>query len=204
MNNVYYIGGSPCSGKSTVAEALSEMYGMTYFKLDDCLEKYAQQGIQAHIPLVERMMAMDTDETWLRDPRVQCEEELEYYRLTFQFAQEDIAALAEKHKTVITEGAALLPALLHEKNVDTAHYFCMVPEREFQIRHYRERPWIDQILADSSDKEKAFANWMERDALFGEAVHAEALRLGYTSVIVDGAKSVQEMIRFAETVFGLR
>ena len=31
---VYYIGGSPCSGKSTVAEALAARYGLTYFKAD--------------------------------------------------------------------------------------------------------------------------------------------------------------------------
>ena len=29
----YFIGGSPCSGKSTVAEMLSEKYGFYYYKL---------------------------------------------------------------------------------------------------------------------------------------------------------------------------
>ena len=31
---IYYIGGSPCSGKSTVAEALAQQYGLAYFKAD--------------------------------------------------------------------------------------------------------------------------------------------------------------------------
>ena len=32
LENIYYIGGSPCSGKSTVAEALVKEYGLSYFK----------------------------------------------------------------------------------------------------------------------------------------------------------------------------
>ena len=31
---IYYIGGSPCSGKSSVAEILSQKYGLYYFKLN--------------------------------------------------------------------------------------------------------------------------------------------------------------------------
>ena len=37
---IYYIGGSPCSGKSTAAEALANEYGLRYLKVDDYLDKY--------------------------------------------------------------------------------------------------------------------------------------------------------------------
>lgn len=36
MINTYYIGGSPCSGKSTIAEILSKKYN---FKVDNFLER---------------------------------------------------------------------------------------------------------------------------------------------------------------------
>ena len=41
---VYFIGGSPCSGKSTVAQALSARYDLTYFKVDDHLDRYLKMG----------------------------------------------------------------------------------------------------------------------------------------------------------------
>ena len=47
--NTYYIGGSPCSGKSTVAEIISEKYNLYYFKVDDFLEKYTKMGA-AYLP----------------------------------------------------------------------------------------------------------------------------------------------------------
>ena len=40
MIDTYYIGGSSCAGKSTVAEMLSQKYDLYYFKVDD-FEKQA-------------------------------------------------------------------------------------------------------------------------------------------------------------------
>lgn len=33
--DIYWIGGSPCSGKSTIAEILAEKHDFTVFKCDD-------------------------------------------------------------------------------------------------------------------------------------------------------------------------
>lgn len=38
--NVYILGGSPCSGKSTIAGMLQKEYGFYYYKVDDDLETY--------------------------------------------------------------------------------------------------------------------------------------------------------------------
>ena len=38
MEGLYIIGGSPCSGKSTIAEMIAEKYDFNYFKVDDYLE----------------------------------------------------------------------------------------------------------------------------------------------------------------------
>lgn len=40
MEGLYIIGGSPCSGKSTIAEMIAEKYDFIYFKVDDYLEQY--------------------------------------------------------------------------------------------------------------------------------------------------------------------
>lgn len=37
---LYVIGGSPCSGKCTAAEALCARFGLAYFKVDDHLPRY--------------------------------------------------------------------------------------------------------------------------------------------------------------------
>ena len=48
MTGIYFIGGSPCSGKSTVAESLSDKYDLYYFKVDDYLNQYTNRGAVSH------------------------------------------------------------------------------------------------------------------------------------------------------------
>ena len=44
MGKIYYIGGSPCCGKSTIAKMISEKYRFQYFKADDYLENFIKNG----------------------------------------------------------------------------------------------------------------------------------------------------------------
>lgn len=53
--NIYFIGGSPCSGKSTVTEILSKKYDLYYFKVDDFLfakEVRRQCGQEQYMSIV--------------------------------------------------------------------------------------------------------------------------------------------------------
>lgn len=185
---IYCIGGSPCSGKSTVAEALAEQYGLAYFKADDYLTDFTAQGAAAGLPVCQRILRMSADETWLRPPLVQCQEELDYYREIAPFVSAKLAEMSAPR--VIAEGAAFLPCLIEH----AAHYIAITPSREFQISRYRERPWVPHVLRDCSDKERAFANWMERDALFAEEVRRQCAQLSLPHLLTDGSVPPEERL----------
>ena len=55
--NLYILGGSPCSGKSTVAEILSRECGLTYFKVDENLERYIDLGAKKGYPICKPEIA---------------------------------------------------------------------------------------------------------------------------------------------------
>ena len=74
MEGLYIIGGSPCSGKSTIAEMIAEKYDFNYFKVDDYLEQYMKKAQEDGKPLSARAMQMSPEETWIRSPRLQTEE----------------------------------------------------------------------------------------------------------------------------------
>ena len=183
---VYYIGGSPCSGKSTVAEALAARYGLAYFKADDHLENFTARGAAEGLPVCQHILRMSADETWMRPPQMQCREELDYYREIFPFVREKLTQLPAPR--IIAEGAAFLPCLM----TDAAHYIAITPSRTFQISRYRERPWVSHVLQDCADKEQAFANWMERDALFAEEIRGQCSQLGLPHLLTDGSISPEE------------
>ena len=194
---VYYIGGAPCSGKSTVAEALAEHYGLSYFKVDDHLESFTARGAAAGLPVCQRILRMSAEETWMRPPQVQCQEELDYYQEIFPFVMEKLAEM--NAPWVIAEGAAFLPHLM----TDATHYIAITPSREFQMTRYRERPWVPHVLRDCTDKELAFANWMERDALFAEEVRRQCTQLGLPHLLTDGSIPPEERLRQVAAHFRL-
>lgn len=189
---VYYIGGSPCSGKSTVAEQIAREYDLFYFQVDDSLGKYADMGAEKGYPVCKRQWKLGPDGTWLREPRVQCEEEIQFYREIFAFVEDDVRKISGG-QDMIAEGAAFLPELMKQAGVGTEQYFCMTPAKEFQLEHYRKRMWVPLMLEGCSDKEKAFGNWMARDMLFADKVREQCVAAGYRSVIIDGRADIQEI-----------
>lgn len=202
MIDTYYIGGSPCSGKSTIAEALSEKYNLHYFKVDDYLDKYMKMGVFDKKETCQKVENMTPEQIWMRDPLVQYEEELLIYEEIIEFILEDLKQIDCKNG-IITEGAAYLPKLVKYFNIPIERYISITPSKEFQIFHYSKREWVPYVLAECSNKEKAFENWMNRDVLFAEAVQQQCKELGYVSLFNNGELAVEELISKVVTHFGL-
>lgn len=198
---IYYIGGSPCSGKSTVAEALAKRCGLTYFKTDDYLDELIDEGADAGLPVCRRIRSMSAEETWMRPPQVQCREELDFYEEVSGMLLERLNRL--QGGPVITEGAAFLPEVMKAWSVPPQRYIAITPTREFQFSRYRERPWVPHVLRDCSDREAAFRNWMERDALFAEDVREQCSRADYLSLLTDGSGSPEARLDEVAAHFGL-
>jgi len=140
---------------------------------------------------------MSVDETWLRPPQVQCQKELDFYAEIAPFVAEKLAALTAPR--VIAEGAAFLPCLMKE----AAHYIAITPSRDFQLSRYRERPWVPHVLRECPDKAQAFANWMERDALFAEEVRRQCAQFRLPHLLTDGSVSPEERLRQVASLFHL-
>lgn len=188
MGRIYYLGGSPCSGKSTIAKWLCQAYDLRYYAVDDALEDYTRKGAQKGCPICRKQLTLNAEQIWMRDPALQCEEELAYYAEISEFLMADLARAEEGD--LLTEGAAFLPALMHAQGVQKAQYLCLTPTKEFQLFHYQKREWVPHVLADCSDPDAAFANWMQRDVLFADAVRAQCAQLGFSSIVNDGSESI--------------
>lgn len=202
MPDTFYIGGSPCSGKSTIAEALSEKYNLHYFKVDDYLDKFIKLGAINQKEICLKSEAMGPEQIWMRDPLVQCEEELLIYEEIFEFILEDLKHIDCKNG-IITEGAAYLPKLVKSFDIPFERYISITPSKEFQIFHYSKREWVPYVLAECSNREKAFENWMNRDVLFAEAVQQQCKEFGYVSLINNGELAVEELINRVVSHFEL-
>lgn len=194
MVDIYYIGGAPCSGKSTVAEFISNKYDLYYFKVDDFLDEYIEKGAFFRKPICIKQKNMTPEQTWMRDPKEQSIEEMQFYEEIFGLIMKDIMKIYAQNG-IIAEGAAFLPRLVKRCGIEQRHYVSITPTAEFQVAHYKERLWVPYVLEGCSNKEKAFNNWMNRDIMFANDVTRQCLEEGYDSFVNDGSISIDELIK---------
>jgi 2-phosphoglycerate kinase len=202
FSKAYILGGSPCSGKSTIAEMISAQYGFPYYKADDHESDHRQRAQLEHQPVMFTYSKMGWDEIWSQAPERLLADELAYYHERFEYILDDFDGL-NLEKPVILEGAAFLPELINPYPLKCANVVFMVPTIKFQLQHYSQRPWIQSVLHECHDPKQAFENWMKRDELFGQEVTHQANTYGFRVIVVDGSVSIQEQFEIIKTQFKL-
>jgi hypothetical protein len=193
LPNVVWIGGSPCAGKSSIADAIARERGWSVYRCDDEVTRHAQLADPLRQPVFTRLNRLSCDELWLRPLDEQVSEEFAFYREEFPFILDDLARFPAG-QTVLAEGAALLPELIDPAVVAQGRAVWIVPTAAFQLEYYGKRAWPADTLAGCTDHAAAWANWMERDIRFARAVAASAHALSYPLLLVDGPTSLEENI----------
>lgn len=198
----YWIGGSPCAGKSSVAAALAERYGMRHIECDRASADRVARMAGRELPAYQELTALSTCERLFRAPEWQAERELAFYREQFEFVLEELAVLPPDGPAIV-EGADLLPDLLVRAGISLDRAVWLVPTPEFQTRHYAAREWVAEYLKGCADPKAAFRNWMRRDELFAEQVRGLAANVGGRVIVVDGTVSIEETLRVVVMHLGL-
>lgn len=200
-HRIYWLGGSPCAGKSSVADLLAERCGLTVYRCDDAYFRHVQIGNPKEQPTLHAIASMSWDQIWMRPVEVQVAAELAAYREEFPLILEDLRCMSQD-RPILVEGAACLPELVAEvAAVQQALWF--VPTPAFQRHHYAQRGFIQEILAQCRDPQQAWANWMARDERFGREVAAASAARGFTVEWVDGRRSIEELTALAAAHYGL-
>lgn len=61
LKNVYFITGTPCGGKTTISRALSKMYGIPVYDIDERFEEHQKMSDAEHQPAMNKQFK-DADE----------------------------------------------------------------------------------------------------------------------------------------------
>jgi 2-phosphoglycerate kinase len=193
--HVLWIGGSPCSGKSSVAEILAEKYDLSVYRCDDAFAEHVRRADPDRHPTLYRLTRMTWDEIWRRPVDVQIADEFACYREEFAMIVDDLMGYP-RSTPVVAEGAALLPECVSCVLPDHHRAVWVVPTEAFQRGHYtlERRPWMREILDQCEDPAQAFHNWMDRDAGFARSVVKSVRELDLTVLEVDGERTLAENV----------
>ena len=178
VKRILLIGGGTCSGKTSFARKMAREEDGAVFSVDDRLGEYAGQGIAAGCPICIRHAEMPLDVFFMRDPQVQCDELIAFYKEIAPFVKEDLLRFCRRTDAefVAAEGIAFLPEITRQMMAEDSRMRCryLFTEKALHDRLYREREWVEDFLAECREPEEAFRRWMERDALFAGYVRKTA------------------------------
>lgn len=189
---LYMIGGSPCSGKSTIASLLARQYQLLHIKLDDLVEEMMSQASADSQPICLLRQNRNPEQIWMRNPEEMADEEWRFYEEIFPYVKSYL--IKNQDRPLLVEGAGLLPHLVKELECPASSYLCLTPTADFQKKHYIQREWVPYVLEGTTNPEQAFENWMQRDILFAQMVRQEAMKLGYPSLVTDGSQSEDQTV----------
>lgn len=187
LDHIYWIGGSPCAGKSSIAAAIVERFRMTSYNCDAAFELHERIVDPESFPTLYRLSRHTCDGLWMRPVDQQVREELALYDEEFALILDDLRALPAD-RPILAEGSALLPGLLATLDIPRHRAIWLVPTPDFQRAHYARREWVPAFLAECTDPAQAWRNWMDRDIGFAEEVARQARMLDRRLITVDGAQ----------------
>jgi hypothetical protein len=201
LARVLWIGGGTAAGKSSIAIALAERYGLERYNYDwrDSRDHSERTRADRH-PVRAAFLAMSLDDQWVnRTPSEMAAGDLAEFAERFEMVLEDLAALSADR--VIADGFGLLPELVATVSPDRRQSIFLLPTPEFRDWALAQRGWIAR--EGTSNPVRARANRLARDALLTDHVREQAEALGFATIDIDGTRSLADVTTDVERWFGL-
>jgi hypothetical protein len=201
LRHVLWIGGGTGAGKSSVAIALAERYRFERYNYDwhDSRDHAERTRADRH-PHNATFLAMTLDERWLlRTPRQMADETIGGFRERFEMVIDDLLLMPE-HPQVVADGFGLLPELVDAVVESPRQAIFLLPTPEFRVAALERRGW--RTIEGTSDSDRARANRLARDGLLTEHIGESAARLGLSTIVVDGARALDEIATEVAKHFG--
>ncbi|HVD51171.1 MAG TPA: hypothetical protein VNB51_03955 [Candidatus Udaeobacter sp.] len=192
LGHVLWIGGGTGAGKSSVASALAERYGLTRYDYDwHDSRDHTDRTRQDRHPHRATFLAMSLDERWVfPSPREMADNAIGSFGERFEMVLEDLLALP-RGRFIVADGFGLLPELIHPFIQSPGPAVFLLATPEFRIVALERRGW--RTIDGTSDADRARANRLARDELLTEYVRRTAAGLGLATISVDGTRGLDEI-----------
>ncbi|MFY0759698.1 hypothetical protein AB1K32_12540 [Metabacillus dongyingensis] len=199
---VYWIGGSACAGKSTLAQMYAEKYQLELYSCDEHFNEHLKSISVKEQPAMYKVSTMNPNEAfYTRGIDEQLKVYIRSFKEDFSFVINDLNKRCDK--PIVVEGNQILPSLVLPYLNKKHKAIWIIPTESFQRENYRKRNWINTVLSETNDPDVSFNNWMTRDALFAKFVLQEANDLNLNVLSIDGKKDLKENFKMIESYFSL-
>lgn len=207
LSHVLWIGGSPCSGKSTISHTIARISVFVDYHVDAWAANHLARLVAAGDAQATAFSHMTTSQRWIeRSVETLTEEALSSWTRTFSLVIEGLLTLP-KETFIVAEGN-FLPACVAPYLSSPHQAIWLVPTDAFCEQGRREK-WAELtrrqkrhgVYDEGSDPEQRRRNIIARDCQLARLVKQQALDLSLAVHEVDGSRSREEMTELVEQHF---
>ena len=200
--HLYWLGGSACSGKTSVAHLLAAEHGMTLYSIDDHFEEHRRRADPAQHPAFCRLANLAPRALFSGPAEAQARDLLAFYEDELEMVLAELAALSGP---VLAEGVGLLPARIAAALAAPSRGVWLIATEAVRRSFQASRAMmIEELLGRCPDPQQALTRWMERDTLVAAVIEKAARELGLQVMTVDGSRGVEETAAEVARKLGLR
>jgi len=207
LSRVFWICGSPCSGKSTISHTITRIYVVFDYHVDAWSENHFARRIAAGDPDATAFMQMSMDQRWIeRSIETLTQEAIRSWTREFPLVIEDLLVMP-KERFIVAEGnffpACVAPYLSSPHQaiwLTPTDTFCEQSRRRKQAELAR-RQQRHGVYQEGRDPEQRLRNLIARDCQLARYVKRQAEELGLPLYEVDGSRSSEEMTELVERHF---
>ena len=201
LEHVLWLGGSPCAGKSSIADILANQYSVKAYHVDEAFQKHSPHFTPDIYPINYKWTHTPWKELWMQSQETLLKEAIDAYSEHLRFIFADLRSV---EGLVIAEGTSLLPDYIKPLMNDFSRAIWVVPDEDFQREKYPQRgQFVSYILDQCEDPEQALQNWMDRDATFARWVVERTELLQLRCIQVGEQRSIEENAALVASHFQL-
>lgn len=201
LSHVLWIGGGTDAGKTTVAAAIVERYGLQAYSFDRNERSHLERRILAgDYAGRKNPFAMTPDEMWIdQTPAEMASGVIRGWSRRVDFVLEDLVAMP-KMPPILAEGPGFFPEVIAPLLSTPQQAIWLVPTPSFkrQIAIRRGKP---SVRHETRDPALATENIIARDLLVTQQVRQEAAKRGLRLVEINGKKTIDQVIALVEEHF---
>lgn len=196
--HVFWIGGSPCAGKTSIANALAAKYHGNAYHFDRTENDHIARSNEATNPDLMAFLAMDMDERWLtRSPGSMARNAIASWQARFPLVLEDVRALPT-NAPLFAEGPGLFPGCVAPQLINPHQAVWLVTTEPLCAAVRRQR---GGSALGTSDPALALRNIVRRDLRMARYVKRQAAARHLTCHEVDRSRSLARMLALVEEQF---
>jgi 2-phosphoglycerate kinase len=192
LEHLVWIGGSPCAGKTTVAQQLADRFGFPVYHFDRHQVEHIRRSRSDLHPALHAFLTMTMDERWLlRPPTQMAQTVIQSWTERFGLVLADLLALPID-PPVIAEGAGVFPELVAPLLSSLHQAIWLVPTDACCEARRRRRG--SAMPTRTSDPERAWRHLIDRDILLANYVKMHCEERGIPVIEIDEGMPLDDVV----------